>query len=109
MNCAQCGAVLNPGAQFCSVCGARAAFAPPPNYQPGAFAGGGVPPLPPQPPQPPPLYPPPVAQPPGYQPPGYPGAGAPYGGYAPASASPGQGIQLETDPRGQGRGFTYEV
>lgn len=104
MNCAQCGAVINPGQQFCSGCGARAAFPPPPpNYQPGAFAGG-IPPVPPQPPQPPPVYPPPPVTPPGFQ-----GAGTPYGGYQPPPQPPSQGIHLETDPRGQGRGFTYEV
>ena len=106
MNCAQCGVTLNPGAQFCSACGTRANFAPPPSYQPGAFAVGGPPPAPPAPPQPPPVYTPPG------QPQGYPGAGAQYGGYQPTPPQPplqGQGIHMETDPRGQGRGFSYEV
>ena len=103
MNCPQCGAALNPGAQFCSACGARAAFTPPPNYQPGAFAAN-VPPVPPQPPPPPQVYPP-VSQ-----PPVYPGAGAPYGAYAPPpQPPPSQGIYMETEPQGRGRGFSYEV
>jgi hypothetical protein len=40
MNCPRCGATLTPGAQFCSACGTRFNPAPPPNYQPGAFAAG---------------------------------------------------------------------
>ncbi|HYJ47166.1 MAG TPA: hypothetical protein VEV81_11195, partial [Pyrinomonadaceae bacterium] len=58
------------------------------------------------PPQPLPVYPPPG------QPQGYGAAGAAYGGYQPPPPMPphqGQGIHMETDPRGQGRGFSYEV
>ena len=71
----------------------------------------GVPPQPPQTP-PPPMpqgYPPPppqAAYPP--PPPGYPGAaGAPPYGYQ--SPVQGQGIRLDADATGQGRGFTYEI
>lgn len=90
MNCPQCGAKLMPGAQFCSACGTRFNPAPPPNYQPGAFATGS-PPAPPTPPG----YP---GQPPVY-------AGAPYV-YPPTQ---GQGIHLDQDARGRGLGFSYEI
>ena len=81
MNCPQCGATLMPGAQFCSACGARFVPQPQPNYQPGGYVAGSAPPAP-----------------------GYPGGGAPYG-YPPQ----GQGIHLDEDARGQGRGYSYEI
>jgi uncharacterized protein (TIGR00266 family) len=81
MNCPQCGATLMPGAQFCSACGARFIPQPQPNYQPGGFVAGSAPP-----------------------PPGYPGVGAPYG-----QPPQGQGIHLDEDARGQGRGYSYEI
>jgi uncharacterized protein (TIGR00266 family) len=98
MNCPHCGAPLLPGAQFCSACGTRTNQAPPPNYQPGAFAVGG-------PPLPPPGYPA------GAQPPGFAGgSGAPYG-YTPAQPPPtqAQGLHIDQNARGSGRGFSYEI
>lgn len=97
MNCPQCGASVMNGAKFCSVCGTGIAPTPPPNIQQG---------FPASPPQnypaggPPPPPPPPPSQ-------GYPGGGgAPQYGFPPAS---GQGIHLDADARGQGRGFSYEI
>lgn len=95
MNCPRCGASVMTGAKFCSVCGTGIAPAPPPDFQQGfpasppqGYPAGGQPP-PPQPPQ------------------GYPGGGgAPQYGYPPSS---GQGIHLDADARGQGRGFSYEI
>src|SRR5215210_8477071 len=80
MNCPQCGATLMPGAQFCSACGARFVPQPQPNYQPGGYVVGSAPP------------------------PGYPAGGAPYG-----HPPQGQGIHLDEDARGQGRGYSYEI
>ena len=84
MNCPQCGAALKPGAKFCGGCGYRLTEAQPVAgaAQPGAY--------PPVPPTPMPPTPPPYA---GSQPP-FPGS---------------QGIRLDTDARGQGRGYTWEV
>jgi uncharacterized protein (TIGR00266 family) len=83
MNCPVCGAGLVPGAQFCGACGNRVAeAAPPPSV---TSQGYGAP------------------QQPGYgapPQPGYGGAGATQGG---------QGIHLDADARGQGRGYTYEI
>ncbi|HEX8707215.1 MAG TPA: TIGR00266 family protein [Pyrinomonadaceae bacterium] len=103
MNCPRCGANLLPGAKFCSVCGFSAAPVPPvggpPAGYPGAAQQGGFTP-PPTPPQQP-----------GYPPQG----GAPYG-YPPPPQQPpppslptGQGIHIDEDSRGQGRGYSYEV
>ena len=93
MNCPQCGASIMTGAKFCSVCGTAAvAPTPPPNFPqgfpPGAPQGFGS--------QPPPPSPPPQ---------NYSGGGAPFN-YPPSA---GQGIHLDADARGQGRGFTYEI
>jgi uncharacterized protein (TIGR00266 family) len=82
MNCPQCGAALKPGAKFCGGCGYRLQEAtppPPPPQQPGAMPGGYAP-----------QSPPPFPQ----SPPPFPGA---------------QGINLDTDAHGQGRGFKWEV
>jgi uncharacterized protein (TIGR00266 family) len=70
-----------PGAQFCSACGAGFIPQPQPNYQPGGYVAGSAPPAP-----------------------GYPAGGAPYG-----QPPQGQGIHLDEDARGQGRGYSYEI
>jgi uncharacterized protein (TIGR00266 family) len=82
MNCPQCGASLKPNAKFCGGCGYRLSEAQSPAVAPGAYAP--VPPTP-QPSQPPPPF---------QAPPPTPGA---------------HGIHLDTDSRGQGRGFNWEV
>ena len=117
MNCTNCGARLLPGAQFCGACGTRVTNPPggtsaAPN-QPDAFgagpaesdfSGGGMP---------------------GDAgargdvfggPPGAGGAGAsPGGGYGAGQFAGGgaqganQGIHIDEDARGQGRGYSYEV
>lgn len=83
MNCPQCGATLKPAAKFCGGCGYRLIEGQPlAGSAPGAY--------PPVPPPPMPPTPPPYANPPS----SFPGA---------------QGIRLDTDARGQGRGYTWEV
>lgn len=122
MNCSQCGAVINPNAKFCSGCGSPVALSQPPQpyqpapspppppgppgYQPGGFAAPQMtPPVPPPPPQAYPPQPPPP-------PPGYAGGASPYG-YPPQPPVPpqpqGQGIKMDTDAHGQGRGYSYEI
>jgi uncharacterized protein (TIGR00266 family) len=91
MSCPQCGAALKPGAKFCGGCGYRLTDAPPPPQPPGAVPGGYAP-------QPPPPMPPPQFTPPPPPPP-FPGAHAPGA----------QGINLDTDAHGQGRGYSWEV
>ena len=82
MNCPRCGATLISGAQFCGACGTRVG-------QPAA-----APPPPPSPNPPPPPFNPSGAQPPPqYQ----------------QQQQAGQGIRIDEDARGQGRGYDYEI
>jgi uncharacterized protein (TIGR00266 family) len=74
--------MLKPGAKFCGGCGYRLQDAPPVSAPPPAGYA----------PTPPPLQPPPPSSP---QPP------PPFAG--------GQGINLDTDARGQGQGFVWEI
>lgn len=85
MNCPQCGAALKPNAKFCGGCGYRQTEGQP---MAGAAPPGAYPPAPP-----PPMIPP--------TPPPYASSPPPFAG--------SQGIRLDTDARGQGRGYTWEV
>ena len=123
MNCPQCGATLLPGAQFCSACGARSNPQPPSvGYQPGGYPAGGMPSPPPPPPppaagysaggqeqQPPPPPPPPPGYPAGGHEQHYAGGYAPYDFTQPQPPQQGRGIHLDEDPRGQGRGYSYDI
>ena len=136
MNCQRCGADVPPDTKFCTSCGnpmgvpdAQANYPPPPpgygqappGYQQGPPPGYQ---------QGPPGYPPPGYQspPPGYQqapppPPGYgqappPGYGQGMPNYNPGQPNygggqsgypPGQGIHIDADGRGAGRGYKYEI
>jgi uncharacterized protein (TIGR00266 family) len=84
MNCTNCGAGLIGGAQFCGLCGART-----------APAAGGVVPLQG-----------------GARQQGAPAGSGPQPGasFGNASAAPGgAGIHIDTDARGSGRGYSYEI
>lgn len=74
MNCAQCGATLVPGAQFCGACGARAVSSS--GAQPAAATTT---------------------------------SSTTTTTAASGRGAPGQGIHIDSDARGQGRGYTYEV
>jgi uncharacterized protein (TIGR00266 family) len=134
MKCQRCGAEVTPDTKFCTSCGnptgatdAQANYPPPP--PPPGYAQGPPPGYQQGPPpgyqQGPPGYPPPPP-PPGYPqgppPPGYgqgmpnynpgqPNYGGGQGGYggAPPSGPPGQGIHIDADGRGSGRGYQYEI
>src|SRR5947209_10962817 len=129
MNCQRCGAEVTPDTKFCTSCGnptvapdAPANYPPPPpgyqqgpqGYQQGPPPGYQQGPPPSYGQGPPPGYPPPQ----GYQqgpPPGY-GQGMPnynqgqpnYGAGQPGYP-PGQGIHIDADGRGAGRGYNYEI
>src|SRR5436853_4725382 len=123
MKCQRCGADVTPDTRFCTTCGnpmgapdAQANY-PPPGYQQGPPPGYQQGP-PPGYQQGPPGYPPPPSPPPGYPQgplPGY-GQGAPnynqgqpnYGSGQPGYP-PGQGIHIDADGRGSGRGYNYEI
>lgn len=89
MNCPRCNARVLDGAQFCGSCGLRlndAGATPPPSQSyagSGSSSGGGA-------------YDDPNA-----------------GGYTPGAglfgSTTGQGIHIDEDARGRGRGYTYEV
>ncbi|MFL6216818.1 MAG: TIGR00266 family protein [Blastocatellia bacterium] len=123
MKCQRCGADVTPDTRFCTTCG-NPVGAPdaPTNYPPPGYQQGPPPGYQQGPPpgyqQGPPGYPPPPSPPPVYPqgpPPGY-GQGAPnynqgqpnYGGGQPGYP-PGQGIHIDADGRGSGRGYNYEI
>ena len=85
MNCPKCGGMLNPGAQFCTLCGSPVAAAG--GQQPEHGAGG--------------------------QQPGYGGGGQQQGysagGRQPGYGGSGGGIHIDADGRGAGRGYNYEI
>jgi uncharacterized protein (TIGR00266 family) len=126
MNCQRCGADVPPDTKFCTSCGnpmgvpdAQANYPPPPpgyGQAPPGYQQGPPPGYQQGPPgYPPPGYPPPPgyqqAPPPGYQqaPPGYQQGPPPGYGQGGPNYPPGQGIHIDADGRGAGRGYNYEI
>src|SRR5437868_14476497 len=127
MNCQRCGADVPPDTKFCTSCGnpmgvpdAQANYPPPPpgyGQAPPGYQQGPPPGYQQGPPgYPPPGYPPPpgyqqAPPPPGYgqAPPGYQQGPPPSYGQGGPNYPPGQGIHIDADGRGAGRGYNYEI
>lgn len=95
MNCPRCGTAVNPGVKFCATCGSQIPATDPYAANPPGYG------------TPPPGY---GAPPPGYNapPPGY-GAPPPNYGANQPGYPPGHGIHIDSDARGMGRGYSYEI